>query len=376
MSRSLYADLAGGDTRVHEHLSDEAFLRGILRFEAALAEAAGSLGVVSAESARHAVEVIAGFELDCAEVSTAAAAGANPAIPLAKELKAAAGAESAGIHTGATSQDAIDSSLMLALSAASSRLCEDLLHPTLELLRALAEEHRETPMMGRTLGQQATPTTFGLCAALWWQQLHAAEAEIAALRFPVQYAGATGTLAAVYPHGIELHAELARRLGLASSPLVWHTDRSAILRIGAAYAQVAGAVAKIATDIIRLCATEVAELSEPSPGGSSAMPHKANPAASVAARGYALRAPGLLSTLALTLGGAHQRAEGEWHAEWQTLRELAACTASALARCHAALDGLVVHAEQMATNRRTSPAGEQSTGHAADIVTVILGENS
>ncbi|WP_460490512.1 lyase family protein, partial [Corynebacterium nasicanis] len=184
---------------------------------------------------------------------------------------------------------------------------------------------------------------------------------------PVQYAGATGNLADTHPFGIEIHDRLAADLGLASRPLVWHTNRLPLVSVGLAAAQVAGAARKIAGDIIASSATEIAELAEATPGGSSSMPHKANPASAVACDGYARRTPGLAATLLDTLDCRWQRGTGSWHAEWQTIREMFATTASAVNRLHASLDGLRVHTETMA-QRLTG----DNTGHAAEITDLIL----
>lgn len=371
LSRNTYSDHAAGRTRVHEHLSDEAFLRGILEFEAALADAAFAAGHISASSAAAARAAIDAYDIDVAAVAAASAAGGNPTIPMVAELKESA-PDSAGIHVGATSQDAIDTALVLCLSRAGREL-DRLLGEVDTLLADLATTHRDTPVMGRTLGQQALPTTFGLIAAGWLEAVHESARQLgrALEALPVQYAGATGTLVASHPHGIDIHDRLAASLGLASRPLVWHTNRLPLVTVGLAAAQVAGAVRKIAGDIIASSATEIAELSEATPGGSSSMPHKANPAAAVACDGYARRTPGLAATLLDSLDCRWQRGTGSWHAEWQTIRELFAATASAVNRIHASLDGLRVHTETMA--QRTT--GDH-TGHAAEITDLILeGEN-
>ncbi|MBZ8178291.1 3-carboxy-cis,cis-muconate cycloisomerase [Corynebacterium poyangense] len=368
MSRSTYADLAGGDTRVHHCLSDEAFLGGLVDFEKAVAKAACQVGLIDSSGLEQALHVIEDFDLKLEDLSRSAISGANPVIPLVKELKAKS---PQGIHVGATSQDAIDSSLMLVMRKAIRQLLV-LVDENLELLKTLALTHRNSPVIGHTLGQQATPTTFGLCAALWWQQLQEARRDLDALVFPVQFAGATGTLAAVYPHGMKMHEIIAEELGLVSRPMVWHTDRTPMLKIANSLCETAIAANKIATDLIAFSATEIAEVQEANPGGSSAMPHKANPAAAIAARGYALQAPGYLNMLTTCAVHLQQRAIGEWHAEWRSIRELAACAGSAQARINAALSGLQVYTETMSRNLKQAETGKQSVGHAAELVDTIL----
>jgi 3-carboxy-cis,cis-muconate cycloisomerase len=367
LSRTTYSDVAGGDTRVHEHLSDRAFLAAILEFERALADAAAEAGHISPESAQAARDAIDAHQLDVAATAAASAAGGNPAIPLVAALKEQA-TDTAGIHVGATSQDAVDTALVLCVRRAVQEL-EGQLGGVEKLLADLAATHRDTPVMGRTLGQQALPTTFGVIAAGWLEAVREATRQLvqAAAALPVQYAGATGNLVDTHPHGIDVHDRLARHLGLADRPLVWHTNRLPLVGVGLAAAQVAGAVRKIAGDIVASSATEIAELSEATPGGSSSMPHKANPAAAVACDGYARRTPGLAATLLDTLDCRWQRGTGSWHAEWQTIRDLLAATASAVARLHASLDGIRVHTDTMA--QRTA---DRATGHAAEITDLIL----
>lgn len=369
-SRSTYVDLAGGDREVHAFLGDEAFLNAIVEFEAALANVAGELGIVEPEVCEEALRTISGYEPDVESISRASAAGANPAIPIAKELKALAPAAQAAIHTGATSQDAIDTALSLCLKRGGESLLSSV-QTLSDIVHSLAVSHSSTPMIGRTLGQQANPSTLGLIAAGWWECLDMAADDLrcAVNVLPVQYAGATGTLAATYPHGIAIHDKLAESLGLAARPVVWHTNRVPFVRLAAALAEVAGAVRKIAGDVVFLSANEVDELREAQPGGSSSMPHKSNPAAAVAADGYARRTPGLASTIFDAMDSRLQRGVGSWHAEWQTLRELMAATASAVARTRASLDGIRVNTASMAAHLNDTA----TAGHAEEIVDLILG---
>lgn len=378
LSRSLYGDLAGGDTAAHEHLSDAAFLGAIVEFEGALADAAERVGVIDPAAARAAREAVAGFEIDSVtltDIAVASAAGGNPAIPIAAELKRRAGEHTGGVHVGATSQDAVDTALVLCARRAVGRM-DTALHGVEQLLADLARTHRDTPLMGRTLGQQALPTTFGAVAAGWLEGLsHAAgRLRAAADALPVQYAGATGNLVATHPDGLKVHDLLAEGLGLAAVPVVWHTNRQPLVDVGLAAAQVAGAVRKIAGDVVAYSATEIGELAEATPGGSSSMPHKANPAAAVACDGYARRTPALASTLLDSLDCRWQRGVGSWHAEWQTLRDLLAATASAVSRIRASLDGIRVDTDAMARNIALTghDLNNIDTGHAGDIVDAAL----
>lgn len=375
LSRNTYSDRAAhgdGVPAAATRVSDAAWLDAILEFERALATAAADVSVIDADARAAAISVIDAVELDLDAVSAASAAGANPAIPIVAQLKKQAedqGVSTAGIHLGATSQDAIDTAMVLCLRRAASHT----LSRTTEIeriLRMMAVTHRATPIMGRTLGQQALPTTFGLVAATWLQIGSAARAafEDAVDALPLQYAGATGTLAATHPHGLRIHDRLAELLELETWPLAWHSDRQPLVAVASAAARLAGAARKVAGDVIFYSATEVGEVREGAPGGSSSMPHKANPAAAIACDGYARRTPALAATMFDSLDCRLQRGTGSWHAEWQTMRELIAATDSAIARIHVSLAGLIVDADAMAAKLPDNP----DVGHAAALVDDIL----
>ena len=369
-SRSTYSDIAGGDTAVHSLISDEQFLGAIVEFEKSLATAAYDCGYLTESEHAAAVSAIDSYELDVEEISQLSAAGANPAIPIAKQLKALAGEEGIkGIHTGATSQDAIDTALVLVFKRGVAELIDATSH-TMRILAGLSELFADTPAVGRTLGQAAQPMTFGLIAANWLEVLHDAcqEVERASALLPVQYGGATGTLAATHPYGVKIHDKLADILKLESHPRVWHTNRVPFARLASSLAVLAGAIRKIAGDIVFMSATEVGELREATPGGSSSMPHKANPAAAIAADGYARRAPGLANTMLEAMDSRMQRGTGSWHAEWASLRELVAVTASAQARLFASLNGIGINKEAMENNLLDTG----TVGHAQELIQDIL----
>lgn len=362
-----YDELAAGPAAeaIHAALSDEAWVHAQLDVEEALAVAAGRVGLVTDAQVDSATEAIGSLRggIDLAQLAKDSAAGANPVIPLAARLKEIA-TDNAAVHYGATSQDIIDTANCLILTRAGEPLGH-LIDDTLATLTQLAGKHRATPVAARTLGQQAEPTTFGVIVAGWWQGIARArdvfQESLAAL--PVQYAGAAGNLRVAGPKGLELHAAIAHELGLASTPVVWHTDRQPLVAVATAAARLAGALRKVAGDIIVHSATEIGELREAQPGGSSSMPHKANPAAAIACVGYARRTPALAATMLDSLDSQSQRAVGAWHAEWQTIRDLVTLTASAAARLFASVDGIVVDHNAMARNLRLS-------GHDAETADV------
>src|SRR5439155_3641219 len=215
---------------------------------------------------------------------------------------------------------------------------------------ALADAHRDPVMAGRTLGQQAVPTTFGLKAAGWLVAVDAAAAALARVELAVQYGGAVGTLAATGPAGAAVVGLLAEELGLAEPVLAWHTDRTRVAGLAGALGVAAGVLGKVALDVVLLAQTEVGEVAEAEGGGSSAMPHKRNPARAVLVRAAAARVPGLVATVLAAMAQEHERAAGAWQAEWVPVRDLLRLTGGAAHHAHAMLAGLRVDAAAMRRN--------------------------
>jgi 3-carboxy-cis,cis-muconate cycloisomerase len=343
---------------VAAELGDHALIRALLDVEAALALASAEVGAVPVDAAEAIAEVCGkepGAELSPFALGQAAVASGNPVVPLVRALEAELPASAAPwIHHGATSQDILDTALMLIVQRACGPLLTSL-WTAADALADLTARHQDTPAVARTLGQQALPTTFGLTCAGWLTAVDTAAAKLARVRtgtLAVQFGGAAGTLAALGRHGPAVADALARRLGLAAPALPWHADRQRILNVADALAGAAAALGKIAGDVVLLAQSEVAEVAEGgSGGGSSAMPQKRNPVSAILVRSAAIRAPGLLATLhtAATLH-EHQRAAGGWHAEWEPLRELTDVVGGAAARAATMLTGLTVDTERMRAN--------------------------
>ena len=383
--RGALFDPTFGSDVVAPLVSDRAWVTAMFAVEAALSRAAATVGLVETGHAdavtAAATELVA--HLDIARLGTDAAAGGNPVIPLVKMLRseaAVAEVPPTAVHPGATSQDIMDTALML-VSRDALEVIVDSLDAASAAARGLALSHRTTPMAARTLGQQALPTTFGLVAANWVSGLHRARTHLASVRreCAVQYGGAAGTLAAVYPHGPAIAAALAVELNLAPQGAPWHTERTAIADIACALGIAAGTIGKIAGDIVSMSATELGEVSEDAPGGSSAMPHKRNPVAAVTARAAVRRVPGAVATVLSNMDHEHQRAAGPWHAEWETITDLLRLTGGAAHRISQSLSGLHVHPEKMARNlgvtggailaERVTAALAPHTEQAREIVT-------
>jgi 3-carboxy-cis,cis-muconate cycloisomerase len=340
----------GGAARA---VSDPAWFHALLDVEAALARAAAATGLVpttAADAVTRACAEPAG--LDLATVVAKAADAGNPVPPLVRVLQAAVGERDAvAVHVGATSQDVLDTALVLLARRAISAIDRDLALAA-EAAAGLARTHRDDVVMGRTLMQQALPTTFGLKAAGWLSGLDGARLRLAEVvaSLPVQYGGAVGTLAASSGSGIALRTALAAELGLVAPAAPWFTMRLPIADLAGALGAAAGVLATIAVDVVLLAQTEVAEAAESGAGrgGSSAMPHKRNPVAAISARACARRAPGLVATLFGAMEQEHERAAGAWHSEWPTMTDLLTTVGSAAAWLVESLDGLRPDVERMA----------------------------
>jgi len=335
---------------LREAVGDGAWLQAMLDAEAALARAAAPR-----EAAEAIARCCAAERFDAGALGEAARAAGNPVVPLVRALREAVGGEAARhVHRGATSQDILDTAAMLVARRALELVLGDLDGAAAACAR-LAGEHRATLMAGRTLLQQALPTTFGLKAAGWLVALVEARERLAGARSRLagQLGGAAGTLAAFGDDGLGVLRRFAAELELAEPALPWHTDRVRTAELGAALAIAAGAVEKIALDVVLLAQTEVGEVAEAAGGGrggSSTLPHKRNPIGAVVARACAQRARAAAGVLLGAMAHEHERAAGAWHAEWEALRDALALTGGAAAAAREALDGLQVNAARMRAN--------------------------
>ncbi|RFA08148.1 adenylosuccinate lyase [Subtercola boreus] len=319
-------------------VSDEAVLAALVEAELGLVRAWAAVGALPSGEV-DTIGAAWGGHPDVASLARDAVAGGNPVIPLVGLLKQTLPAElRPWVHRGATSQDILDTALMLvsrrAVDAVLASLAEAEQH-----LAAFAAEHRDLVAAGRTLAQHAVPITVGLRAAGWLSGLRRASTRLKQLTLPAQLGGAAGTRASFLALGGDaaaaLPAHYAEALGLDDAGTVWHTSRWPVTELADALAQTTDALGKLAGDVVTLSRTEIGELSAGSGGGSSAMPQKNNPVAAVLIRSAALRAPQLAATLHLCAALAEdERPAGAWHAEWPTLRELLRLTLGASA--HAA----------------------------------------
>ncbi len=328
----------------------------MLDAEGALAVAQARAGMIPTEAADAISDCCNAERFDPGELGREGAAAGNPVPALVKALTEAVPDDAARhVHKGATSQDIMDTAAMLV-----ARRTLDLVLADVDRLAAacarFADEHRETIMPGRTLLQQALPTTFGLKAAGWLVSVLKTRQRLLAVReadLAAQLGGAAGTLASLGPDGIQVLEEFTRELGLAEPVVPWHTARLRIAELGSVLALVGGVAHKLALDVILMAQTEVAEVAEPADGGrggSSTLPHKRNPVLSVAAAACVRRVPPLVQTLQAAMAQEHERAAGAWHAEWETLSDALALTGGAVAAMREVMEGLQVYPDHMREN--------------------------
>ncbi|MGW5902735.1 3-carboxy-cis,cis-muconate cycloisomerase [Streptomyces althioticus] len=339
-----------------EEAGDAAYLRALLDAEAALTRAQAALGLAPEAAASAVTEAADPRRFDLASLAERARESGNPVVPLVADLTRAVGEEHGPyVHRGATSQDIMDTGTMLVARRVLAVVLPDL-ERCARALGGLAAEHRDTPMAGRTLTQHAVPTTFGLKAAGWRSLVLDARDRATAVRdaLPAQLGGAAGTLAAFTAYGAEdataLPTAYARELGLCAPALPWHTLRTPVADLAGCLAFTAGALGKVAADVLTLSRTEIAEVSEGSGGGSSAMPHKANPVRATLVAAAARRAPQLAATLYGASAAEDERPAGAWHAEWEPLRDLLRLVGGATRDAAELAGELRVHPDAMRRN--------------------------
>ncbi|MDJ0944802.1 MAG: 3-carboxy-cis,cis-muconate cycloisomerase [Kiloniellales bacterium] len=359
LDSALYGALLS-DAEVAARLDDAAQLRSMLEFEAALARVQGRLGVIPADAAARISKVAESFAPHPADLAEATARDGIPVPALVAALRAAVGAPAAQhLHWGATSQDVIDTALVLRLKPVLEILDQRLANLT-QTLAALAERHRRTLMVARTRGQQAVPTSFGLKAAVWLAPLLRARQRLDQLRprlLLLSFGGAAGTLAALGDRGPAVAEALARELGLGLPPLPWHVQRDGLAELAGWLSLVTGSLGKLGQDVLLLAQGEVSELREgggPGRGGSSTMPNKANPVASEVLVTAARLNATLVSALHQALPQEQERGGPGWQLEWLTLPQMLVTAGCALRHAADLIENLEVDPARMRRNLEAS----------------------
>ncbi len=347
------------DSLMRETFSIETRVQRMLDFEAALARAQAKVGIVPNDAAAAISVACVASNFDLTSLSREAELAGNLAIPLVKQLTtnvAKQNPEAAKfVHWGATSQDVIDTALVLQMR---DGLCEfdTGLRRLSDALVTKIKQHRNTFMVGRTLLQHALPITLGFKMAGWLDGITRHRHRLAEVRsraLVLQFGGAVGTLASLGNQGQIVAKELARELDLALPDIAWHGQRDRVVEVATLLGLITGSLGKIARDISLSMQTEIGELSEPTQvgrGGSSTMPHKRNPVACAAILSAAIRVPGLVATMLSAMPQEHERALGGWQAEWETLPEIFDLTFTALNHAIEIIEGLEIDAKRMAAN--------------------------
>lgn len=344
---------------MREVFCDQGRVQAMLDFEAALARAEARVGLIPSSAVAPIAAACDARLYDFAALGEVIATAGNSAIPLVKALGkqiALSDAEAERyVHLGATSQDVMDSGLVLQ-SRQALALIEDQLTHLADSLASQAQRFATTPLAGRTWLQHATPVTLGMKIAGWLGAVTRSRQRLRELKprlLVLQFGGASGTLAALGEQGVPIAQALAEELQLRLPEQPWHTQRDRIVEFGAVLGLIAGSLGKFGRDISLLMQTEAAEVFEPAApgkGGSSTMPHKRNPVGAAVLIGAATRVPGLVSTLFSAMPQEHERSLGLWHAEWETLPEICCLVSGSLQQARLLADGLEVDAARMASN--------------------------
>ena len=355
--------LLPGAHRAEDVTGDAALVRSMVSVELAWFAALLDAGLVTAE--QHAAVATAADRIGLDQLDPVAVeAAGNPVLPLVKALRACIGDPNltATLHRGLTSQDVLDTALMLMLASTRTSVRADLL-TVATALAGLAERYRDAVMAGRTLTQHAVPITFGLKSAQWLVAVLDADVRLEVLALPVQVGGAAGTLSKASQSVTDLGRAVevvADRLGLDVPDLPWHTRRAPVTRAGDALVEACDVLGSIASEILLLGRPEIDELREggaPGRGQSSTMPQKRNPVLAVLVRSAALQAPLLGAQLhACAAQAIEERPDGAWHAEWPALRQLMRITVTAAAQAAELVSHLVVHRDVMEERARAAAA--------------------
>lgn len=339
--------------------TNEATIGYMLQFESALAQAQAKHGMISQNIADIISENCVIENIDIQLLIAAFGLGGNACIPLIKQLTNAVkkqNSEAAGyVHFGTTSQDVIDTATILQAKE-SVIIIENDLEKVIYQLQILSENHQQTPMIGRSFMQQARPITFGFKVDTWIDGLSRSKERIERIlqdNFVVQLGGVVGNKSAFGVNRDKISETLATILKLKNSPISWHTQRDKIVEIATTLGILTGTISKIAKDVSLMMQTEIAEVFEPSgdgKGGSSTMPHKRNPVSSIAILANAQRIPNLVATMLSCMTQDHERATGQWHAEWETFNQIIQLTGGTLHQAINLTNGLEINTLNMLKN--------------------------
>ncbi len=350
---AIYRELLR-DNEIGQLFTDTAEIVAWQHAEGALARAQGELGIIPEKSAAAIAKACGKTRIDPASLADGSGRDGIPIPALIAELRKAIGNdEHAGyLHFGATTQDIMDTGLVLRLRAVCA-IVEARLKLALNVLADLADAHAELPMAARTRRQPATPTSFGAVAAAWGRPLLAALESLEQLRprlLRVSLYGAAGNSAALGPKASELRAAVAAELKLEADDACWHSDRAALAEFAAWLTRICGALAKIAEDCLFMAVPEVGEIKLGGGGGSSTLPHKQNPVQAETILGLFDLAAALDAAMTRALLHRQQRDGAAWLLEWHALPQICAATGRAMQLAIALLTRIEVDPERMRAN--------------------------
>ena len=340
------------DPEISSLFSDDAAIRAMLAFEAALAQAQERLEVIPAGSASRISAAAASLKPDRKLLGEGAVSAGHPVAALVGQLREAVGPAADYVHLGATAQDVMDTALTMRLTTALDRF-DSRLKELVELLAAHARDHRNTVMPGRTRSQHAVPVSFGLKAAGWLLPLVRNRKRLSELRpraLTVQLGGAAGTLGVLAPKGVAVMEEVARELKLSIPPAPWHSQRDGLAEIASWLSLVTSSLAKMGQDLTLLAQSEIGEASDGSHGHSSAMPHKSNPVRSEVLVTIGRANAGLLASMHQAAIHEHERSGSAWTLEWLTLPQMAVLTGASLRLARAVAESLDPDPKSMLLN--------------------------
>lgn len=353
---ALLGDLFS-DPEIAALFDDRAQIASMLLFESALAAAEARTGLIPQQSAVRIADVCRDFEPDPATLAGPTARAGVPVPALIKALKAEIGGEDARyVHFGATSQDVVDTALVLQLRDAIA-IIRRRIRKLAKALSAHADTHRKTVMIGRTRSQQAVPTTFGLKAAGWLAPLVRIDHRIESLSsdlLRISFGGAAGTLASIGVKAADVESNLSEELDLPLADMPWHAQRDVLVDFASQLTALTGALGKMGQDLVLLAQSEIAEVQPGKGGGSSTMPHKSNPVQAEMLVTFARFNAGQLGTFAQSQIHEHERSGASWLLEWLTLPQIITATGAALAQAVDMVPDLKINTDRMAQNLELS----------------------
>ncbi len=359
---NIFGDMFATD-EMRDIFSDTGTVSRYLVIEAALAKVQGDLGIIPNDAAHAIPKAIASLNIDVSALRISANNVGYPIVGVINQIsEACPGDAGQYVHWGATTQDIMDTAVVLqvrdglvTVEAALTQLAGHLDH--------LAGEHRETPMAGRTHLQHALPISFGYKCAVWLSAVLRHLDRLDDLRpraLQGQFAGASGTLASLYPQGLSVHEGLMRELGLQEAPCPWHSMRDSLAEAVNLLGLISGTLSKIATDVSIMMMTEIGEVSEEyasGRGSSSTMPQKHNPILCEMIIGTGRIVRQNSATMMEAVCADFERATGPWHTEWHAVPQAFLNIGAALAHANNLLENLVVHPDRMSANLAITEGG-------------------